>query len=172
MAFKTTTIFHFWSSNSAQPSSHPYIMQTCDCLHYHVFTCVVRLTHMFHVWVPRRRLYDSSALHIVGGNYTHIPPVPSIALVSLRSLRLNGCRLGSVLISTVWGLYPLTSRLDVLHTFPATICVRLVGIPCALYRTRLFFPLRLEGGTILHVLTLVSSFSSRPSGFFSRRNSV
>ena len=31
------------------------------------FTCVVRLTHMFHVWVPRRRLYDSSALHIVGG---------------------------------------------------------------------------------------------------------
>ena len=44
MAFKTTTIFHFWSSNSAQPSSCPYIMQTCDCLHYHVFTCVVRLT--------------------------------------------------------------------------------------------------------------------------------
>ena len=27
---------------------------------------MVRLTHMFHVWVPRRRLYDSSALHIVG----------------------------------------------------------------------------------------------------------
>ena len=86
---QTTTIFHFWSSNSAQPSSRPYIMQTCDCLHYHVFTCVVRLTHMFHVWVPRRRLYDSSALHIVGGNYTHFPPVPSIALVSLRSLRLK-----------------------------------------------------------------------------------
>ena len=121
MAFKTTTIFHFWSSNSAQPSSRPYIMQTCDCLHYHVFTCVVRLTRMFHVWVPRRRLYDSSALHIVGGNYTHFPPVPSIALVSLRSLHLNGCRLGSVLISTVWGL----------HSVPTYISTRCsTHIPC------------------------------------------
>ena len=43
-------LFQFWSSNSAQPSSRPYIMQTCDCLHY-VFSCMVRLTPMFHVWV-------------------------------------------------------------------------------------------------------------------------
>ena len=54
-------------------------MQTCDCLHYHVFTCVVRLTHMCHVLVPRRRLYDSSALHIVGG----------IIHISLLSLGLS-----------------------------------------------------------------------------------
>ena len=85
------------------------------------FTCVVRLTHMFHVWAPRRRLYDCSALHIVGGNYTPFPPVPSIALVSLRSLRLNGCRLGSVLISTVWGL----------HSVPTYISTRCsTHIPC------------------------------------------
>ena len=105
MAFKTTTIFHFWSSNSAQPSSRPYIMQTCDCLHYHVFTCVVRLTHMCHVWVPRRRLYDSSALHIVGG-IIHIsllssglspgetPPEtkPSAVLCYNRHISLNSFR--------------------------------------------------------------------------------
>ena len=72
-------------------------------------------------WVPRRRLYDSSALHIVGGNYTHFPPVPSIALVSLRSLRLNGCRLGSVLLSTVGGL----------HSVPTYISTRCsTHIPC------------------------------------------
>ena len=105
MAFKTTTIFHFWSSNSAQPSSRPYIMQTCDCLHYHVFTCVVRLIHMCHVWVPRRRLYDSSALHIVGG-IIHIsllssglspgetPPAtkPSAVLCYNRHISLNSFR--------------------------------------------------------------------------------
>ena len=72
-------------------------------------------------WVSRRRLYDSSALHIVGGNYTHFPPVPSIALVSLRSLRLNCCRLGSVLLSTVWGL----------HSVPTYISTRCsTHIPC------------------------------------------
>ena len=88
MAFKTTTIFHFWSSNSAQPSSRPYIMQTCDCLHYHVFTCVVRLTHMFHVWVPRRRLYDSSALHIVGELYTFPAcPLDRTCVAALSTLK-------------------------------------------------------------------------------------
>ena len=62
-----------------------------------------------------------------------------------------------------------TSRLDVLHTFPSTICVRLVGIPCAPYRMRLFFPLRLEGGTILHDLTLVFQFSCPELRVFSPR---
>ena len=130
----------------------------------------VWLTCSMSGWVPRRRLYDTSALHIVGGNYTHFPPVPSIALVSLRSLRLNGP--SYFLLSGACTLYPLTSRLDALHTFPATICVRLVGIPCAPYRTRLFFPLRLEGGTILHVLTLIFQFLVPTLGVFSRRNSV
>ena len=102
---------------------------------------------MCHVWVPRRRLYDISALHIVGG-IIHIS------------------RLSYFLLSGACTLYPLTSRLDVLRTFPATICVRLVGIPCAPYRTRLFFPLRLEGGTILHVLTLVFQFLVPTLGVF------
>ena len=67
MAFKTMTIFQFWSSNSAQLSSHPTSCKLVTVFIIMFFTCVVRLTHMFHVWVPRRRLYDSSALHIVGG---------------------------------------------------------------------------------------------------------
>ena len=67
MAFKTTTIFQFWSSNSAQLSSRPTSCKLVTVFIIMFFTCVVRLTHMFHVWVPRRRLYDSSALHIVGG---------------------------------------------------------------------------------------------------------
>ena len=147
MAFKTTSIFHFWSSNSAQPSSRPYIMQTCDCLHYHVFTCVVRLTHMFHVWVPRRRLYDSSALHIVGGNYTHFPPV---------------------LISTVWGLHSVP-------TYISTRCS--THIPCHKMRPTGWDPLcSLPDAPFSFLLGLrevpyftswpwFSSFSSRPSGF-------
>ena len=61
------TIFQFWSSNSAQLSSHPTSCKLVTVFIIMFFTCVVRLTHMFHVWVPRRRLYDSSALHIVGG---------------------------------------------------------------------------------------------------------
>ena len=61
------TIFQFWSSNSAQLSSHPTSCTLVTVFIIMFFTCVVRLTHMFHVWVPRRRLYDSSALHIVGG---------------------------------------------------------------------------------------------------------
>ena len=67
MAFKTTTIFQFWSSNSAQLSSRPTSCKLVTVFIIMFFTCVVRLTRMFHVWVPRRRLYDSSALHIVGG---------------------------------------------------------------------------------------------------------
>ena len=67
MAFKTTTIFQFWSSNIAQLSSRPTSCKLVTVFIIMFFTCVVRLTHMFHVWVPRRRLYDSSALHIVGG---------------------------------------------------------------------------------------------------------
>ena len=67
MAFKTTTIFQFWSSNSTQLSSRPTSCKLVTVFIIMFFTCVVRLTHMFHVWVPRRRLYDSSALHIVGG---------------------------------------------------------------------------------------------------------
>ena len=70
MAFKTMTIFQFWSSNSAQLSSHPTSCKLVTVFIIMFFTCVVRLTHMFHVWVPRRRLYDSSALHIVGELYT------------------------------------------------------------------------------------------------------
>ena len=61
------TIFQFWSSNSAQLSSHPPSCKLVTVFIIMFFTCVVRLTHMFHVWVPRRRLYDSSALRIVGG---------------------------------------------------------------------------------------------------------
>ena len=57
----------------------------------------------------------------------------------------------------------------VLYTFPATICVRLVGIPCAPYRTCLFFPLRLVGGIILHDLTLVLQFSRPKPWVFSPR---
>ena len=60
------TIFQFWSSNSAQLSSHPTSCKLVTVFIIMFFTCVVRLTHMLHVWVPRRRLYDSSALHIVG----------------------------------------------------------------------------------------------------------
>ena len=79
MLFKTTTIFHFWSSNSAQPSLtflHPAKKKNCDCFHYHVFTCVEQQARVFNVWGPRHRLYDSSALHIVGGiSYTPLPIV-------------------------------------------------------------------------------------------------
>ena len=76
MAFKTMTIFQFWSSNSAQLSSHPTSCKLVTVFIIMFFTCVVRLTHMFHVWVPRRRLYDSSTLHIVGG-IIHISPLSS-----------------------------------------------------------------------------------------------
>ena len=49
--------------------------------------------------------------------------------------------------------------------FPASMRVKLVGNPCAAYRTLLFVPLRLEGGNMFHDLTLVLNFLST-SGFF------
>ena len=56
--------------------SRSYILPNCDCFHYHVFTCVEQQAHMFNVWGPRHRLYDSSALHIVGEiSYTPLPIV-------------------------------------------------------------------------------------------------
>ena len=99
-------------------------------------------------------------------NRTCVAALPMLKRLQTR-VRPNFYCLGLALCNHL-----LTSRLDVLHTFPATICVRLVGIPCAPYRTRLFFPLRLEGGTILHVLTLVFQFLVPTLGVFSRRNSV
>ena len=50
--------------------------KNCDCFHYHVFTCVEQQARVFNVWGSRHRLYDSSALHIVGGiSYTPLPTV-------------------------------------------------------------------------------------------------
>ena len=68
-------MFHFWSSNSAQPSSRSYILQNCDRFHYHVFTCMEQQAHMFNVWGPRHRLYDRTRITHCWGNYTPIPIV-------------------------------------------------------------------------------------------------
>ena len=69
------TIFQFWSSNSAQLSSHPTSCKLVTVFIIMFFTCVVRLTHMFHVWVPDVG-YTTVAHYTLSGELYTFPSRP------------------------------------------------------------------------------------------------